>query len=368
MDYPNDLASASQMWRHAKCKGNRILIRSLRDRQLIREVSTPEATVGTKIHAALEGLPEQLELTEQDVKDDCERLAKLILNETLGTARLEETLYEERFTYKIDGIPFFTGKPDRVYRTRYGLSNINFKTGRRESIASSLNLQLRTEVVLLYHHFKAWPIYAAIAEPLVSKEPEIVKYGKDELRQAEAEILEIVDATEWVSERKAGPWCGHCPARAFCPEAKALAIDQPLYFFTKALPRGEQGAQMLEHIETAYSILDKMWDEFKHIVQTELGSIPGWHISEGKNVRVLFPDKAAKLAADLVGTDYEENPYDLIETKMSVSALEKLMAKYWGITTTVKAFKKKFGETFKAAITYKQTEGGLERIPKKLLK
>jgi hypothetical protein len=361
------LASASSMWRHANCHGNRILERSLRDRGLLgHEDTTPEATIGTRIHASLEGMPEDLELTEEDVKDRCESLDEEC-RKAFNQGKPDWTQYEARYDWWEEPNPdikFFTGKPDRIHfyqGNRYAL-DINFKTGRKGSPESHLNLQLRTEIVLIWRHYRCEWIGGAIVEPLVSSKPEIVIYDESALREAEREILEIVDKTEWDSSRKAGGWCIHCPCRAFCPEAKQLALHEPLYIFTKGLPRGEEGAEVLAKIEVAKAILDKMHDAYKNIVQTELNSIPGWHISDSTSVRFI---KDIPRAEDIAAKKLDIGIHDLVKTTLPIGKLEARVAEATGLKG--KALKAKIKDLFELVIGTTEKAGSLERIPKRLL-
>jgi hypothetical protein len=353
---PIDLPSASQMYRLANCPGSRSLIRSLRAKRVSwgNNLPGPEATIGSRIHAALEGLPEELNLSEEEIKQACEDLAFRALR-SFRTQETTSTAYEERLTYQIEDVPFFTGKPDRV---DYGWSealDINYKTGHKESIESHLNLQLRTEVVLIHHVHGYERIGAAIIEPLVDREPEIVVYEEPEIKTAEEEILQIVDASEWDTHRNAGPWCDHCPARALCPEAKTLALTTPAIIDVKALPTGVAGAELLSRIETAEKVLEAVKSAYKALVSEKIGVIPGWHISAGKRVR--FVKDAGAIAYAYGCRDFLQLP---------VKKLEEHMAKEWNLSG--KAFREKFSLEFGAVIGHKQTAGSLERIPKNLLK
>ncbi|HTD17843.1 MAG TPA: DUF2800 domain-containing protein [Chthoniobacterales bacterium] len=364
-----DLASASQMWRLANCEGSKNYVRSLREAGILRKIlAGPEATIGTRIHAFLEGLPEDLHVTEEEIASACERLASLVVQQTWNCTDAK-IAYEQRLTYRISDVPFFTGKPDRVYfepsdgPEPLDAININFKTGRLESIESHLNLQLRTENVLIKHSFPSiQQIAAAIVEPMVSFKPNVVIYDEAALKEAESEILEIVDKAEWGKKRTPGEWCGHCPARAWCPEAKEMALGHPLKIDVKALPRGQAASELLTRIETGYKVLDAIWEAYKTICLEELGAVPGWHVSEGSDVRYI---KDIARLHEIAG-EYDIATTDLVKTTVPIGKLEERAKK--ALKLTGKAFDKKFDELFWTVIGKTHKAGPLQRIPKNLLK
>lgn len=360
MDEDIDIARCSEMYRDSKCEGARNFIRALkREGLFVKQLPGEAATLGTRIHAALEGLPEDLKLAEEELKDECERLAQICIKDW-SFLPPEETLYEERFTYKVGTTSFFTGRPDRVSRADDDMLDINFKTGRRASIDPSLNLQLRAEIVLLDHHFHPETIAGTIVEPLVTKKPEIVFYDKKALKQATSEILEIVDRSEWGTKRTAGPWCYYCPARAFCEEARIMALAQPAKIDVSALPLGQEGADWLTLVETAYQVLDAIWEAYSQAVLEGLDPIPGWHISGGKRVRYITNiARAIQLAAER-----KVKIADLVEHTLPIGKLEERVAEVFKVKG--KELDKTFESIFAPVTGKKQTSGSLERIPKSL--
>jgi hypothetical protein len=343
------LPSASEMCANSKCVGRRALIHSLREKGLLLKGSSADARLGERIHASLVGEEEDLERKAHEIRDDCDRLATLAATQYFGhpPGELQRILYEQRFWYHIGETPFFSGKPDRVYVNSERILDVNFKTGRGDEEDAHLNLQLRTEVVLLKHCYpEVKEIAATIVQPLVTHTPEIAVYSEDELHQALVEILEIVDQTAWEVERTAGPWCKFCPARAFCPEARALATIDPLKVSVEALPSGAAASEMLEKVNVAYDILDALWEAFKAKVATEPEAVPGWRIGPGKKVRYV---KDLWLASAIAREDL---------THLSTLPIGKL--EDWVIRHD-----RKLNE-FNEAIGIKQTAGSLEKIPKRL--
>src|SRR5215469_7470041 len=267
-DERQGLSSASTMYRDAGCSGNRILTASLKEQGFIRDGQggwkpDKDCQEGLDIHASLvPGSEVALSKSAQETRDECDRIACSVVDEFFGRV-VPIIIAERRFWYTIGETRFFSGQPDRVYINSERILDINFKSGRGDEEDAHLNLQLRTEVVLLKHAYpNVKEIGAAIVQPWVTHKPEIVVYDEDAMQDALVEILEIVDRTHWVKRRTAGPWCRYCPARAFCPEAKTLAIKYPYSVNVEALPVGQDGADVLEKIKIAGDLLKDLKEAY----------------------------------------------------------------------------------------------------------
>jgi hypothetical protein len=361
-----DLPSASQMWRNSECHGNRILIESLREKGILgsSQEQTADSKLGDRIHASLAGEPETLERKAEETKNECEKLANKAATQFFGQEPDEfmRILYEQRFWYHIGETPFFSAKPDRLYIDSTGILDPNFKTGRNEEEDAHLNLQLRTEVVVIKHCYPEVPLIGVcIIQPWVTHTPEIALYDEEACHKALIEILEIVDATAWDDKRKAGPWCKFCPARAFCPEARELATRYPITINVDALPDGQAGAEVLEKVKIAEGILEALKSAYKQKITDEPDSIPGWWIGKGKKIRYVNGwKKAEEIALSLFEKTTAVSFDDLVT--LPIGKLEQ-----WA-DEKLELHGKAFDEAFESVICTKQTAGSLEKIPKKYLK
>lgn len=362
------LPSSSEMWRLSECSGSKILSDSLRAKGIDLEIPNISATLGERIHSSLEGYNMDLNIRAQEIRDDCDRIANQASREFLGDSVEPEILIEERLWYKKNGIPFFSGRPDRVSIVPEIILDVNFKTGTSEEEDAGSNLQMGSEVVLLHHHYpKITRIGALLSQPLATNQPEIVVYDLQAMEEAEIHILGIVDRATWDKKRRAGPWCKFCPARAFCPEARELANDLPVRLKNDQLPElpsGPEAAEMLERLYIAKGILEAMKEAFSQKISKDPQSIPGWHISSGKRVRSLPPEKELEFlnAALLSGLSEEDIGSS---HKFSITAFENLAAKKWSLKG--KEFKKKFNKVFGKFFDVRHDDGYLKKIPKRLL-
>jgi hypothetical protein len=360
------LPSASDMYALSQCHGKMILTRSLVQKGMIDlSVKSVYADLGMRIHASLEGEPETLERKANDVRDSCDRLAHEAARQFgMLKGKEDEIFYEQRLWYRIGDQSFFSAKPDRVYRSGQRALDVNFKTGRGDEEESSRNTQLRTEGVCIKSNYpEIEEIGSAIIQPLVTHQPEIAVYDAEALKEAEIEILEIVDATHWDAGRKAGEWCKYCPCRPFCPEAKQLALAYPLTINLDALPLGQDGARTLEKVNTAYGILDAIWEAYAEIVKKDSAAIDGWWINNGRQLRTIKDWREIReTVANLSPESFD------VEALLSlpIGKLEEACAKEWGLSG--KLLERRFEDTFGHAIEFKQTKGSLAKMPKKMLK
>jgi hypothetical protein len=360
------LPSASEMRRNKDCPGNRILVHSLREKGFLRgEVSSPEATLGQRIHASLEGEPEDLEAKAKDIRDSCDHLATKAADQFFPFPNQDpvKTIYEHRLWYKIGDTPFFSGRPDRFYVSRSAsrLLDINFKTGRGDEDEAAINYQLRTEVVLLDHAYpEVDEMGVAIIQPLVTHTPEIATYDREQRNEALLEILEIVDQTFWETARFAGPHCKFCPGRAFCPEAREFSVTWPLKVNVDALPLGVEGAEILRRVKIAKKLLEGVEDEYKRLVQETPGAIEGWWIGKGKNIRYINGWKRAReIACAEVDPSLVAGLARDFDNLLSLP-IQKLEQFAFDHGIPIKLFS--------PVVATKKTEGSLEPIPKKYLK
>lgn len=359
------LPSSSEMWRLSECSGSKILSDSLRAKGIDLGIPNISATLGDRIHSSLEGYNLDLNLREQEIRDDCDRIANQASREFFGDSVEPEILIEERLWYKKNGIPFFSGRPDRVSVVPESILDVNFKTGTSEEEDAGSNLQMGSEVVLLHHRYPKIPrIGALLSQPLATNQPEIVVYDLQAMEEEEIHILGIVDRATWDKRRRAGPWCKFCPARAFCPEARELATDLPMRIKVDNLPSGDSATEMMSRLSVAYDVLDALWDAFSKKVKSEPESVPGWHINLGKKVRSLPPENEFEFTNAALLSGLSEEDLNLAK-KFSITAFEGTAAKKWGLKG--KEFKKKFNKVFGKFFDVRQGAGYLEKIPKRLM-
>ena len=322
------LAHSSMLARLASCSGSLALENALKASGRYIEIQNPYAPVGTRGHRYLE-LECQGKYTEAEqvlqsreelsVAQKCIELRQAIMAEwiarTYGDAEqpIIDLVLEKRYWYRAGLFPRFSGQLDfiAIDRTNKRAIIFDYKFGRKESEEASDNLQLRSYVVLLKHNEpELEEIQAAIIEPLVSWDSVRVQYTGDALRQAEQEIVAIVDEAQWHPERRvAGTWCVHCPARANCREAIDYSQNLPnpttMRDIVMELPRGDRGVQLWERIKVAKKLLETLEKTYTKILEAEPGALPGYVLpAEGRERRfVPHPDKLKAALAEYLTSE-----------------------------------------------------------------
>ena len=300
------LPSASGMWRLANCPGSESLITSLRQVGKYYELPSREAQSGEQIHNflafdALGGTAQAKDFVNGLSAEDratAKKAAEIrdsLVTEWLGGNTVKKNLIVEKRLYYRQGLTVrFSGQPDFVLIDGSRAININYKTGRKEAQAAADNLQLRTEVVLLKRNFpELTEITGVIDEPFVTWDPERVLYMGDDLLKANAQILAFVDRADWEKEtRIPGPWCTHCPARAYCREARLYiqTIPDPnVGSIIEELPRGELGTVLWEKIKVAKKLLQTLEETYERILEDEPEALPGYVLPKQGKARRIVP-------------------------------------------------------------------------------
>lgn len=210
VDERNGLPSASGLERIALCPGSWRL-----ESQCPRDEGGEDAASGTRIHAWLAG--EQVELSEDEasIAEKCREQASSLIAAG-STKSIEQRLwYADK-----SGSRLYSGQADIIARIGDSALIVDYKTGRGAVAASPENIQLRALAVLVKHNFPdVQHVAVAIIQPLARKEPVVCEYGPEELKEAEKQILAILEAAknedaELVPSEAA---CKYCRAKTICP-------------------------------------------------------------------------------------------------------------------------------------------------------
>jgi len=304
------LSSGSKMGRLAECPGSLAMENEIRVSGRGFELPDPARGSGLKIHnwnakEVTGKITAEIDLSSDELVTA--RKAAELRNAALeywrsqaATNNEDELVIEKRFWYRRGLIPLFSAQLDIAVINHAGRRALilDYKSGRLEVEEAADNLQLRTEVVLLKHNYPDLEeISAAIIEPWVSWDSVQVMYKSDDLRQAENQILAIVDSTIWKADKRvAGPWCKHCSAKIYCQEAIDYVQTIPKFDAEKMvaeLPRGEAGTKLWERLKVAKKLLEAIETAYTRILQDVPDALPGYVLPErgrGRR-RVPFPEQ-----------------------------------------------------------------------------
>jgi len=315
--------------------------------------------LGTDIHAVLAGQKDFDSLTEegQEIATRClsqygELIAQLDLGERTREIVEERYWYNDLFSGAIDRIDFFGEETALI---------TDYKTGRNAQSNAAENYQLRAYAVLVK---KAFPqlktIYVSIVQPMAGGKT-IAEYNKDELAQAEKEIVGIVNASSFPNApRTPSPdACKWCRAKSICPEAygnqqAATTTLQVASTVAVSTLSNEELASLDAKAEVVEDFIDEIRKELKARLIAG-AQIAGLSLSKGRTSRSVSDTNAAISA--LSGTLSQDAILSC--AKISVTALEKAIAK--ATNTKGKDAKSKLDEALGWLIETSEGEPSIKR-------
>lgn len=210
--------SASGMYRLCKCPGSWRLEQACPPSE-----ESAEAAEGTLLHAHMEHgtLPEDAEQAEL-VSWCREKEAELVRSVFGKEPDAVDAAREERM-WANEGA--FSGQADVVYLAGEKALVIDYKFGRGEVEPAEANVQLGALAVLVWQRGGVSEVYASILQPRVSRKPELVRYGADELARTEVCLTYALAKAELDGAClcPGGLQCKYCRAMAVCPAQLELA-------------------------------------------------------------------------------------------------------------------------------------------------
>lgn len=305
-----DKPSASSMHRIWACSGSENLINSIPVEQRVKTDDAVTAS-GTRVHAALAGDDEELDVTEDEIK---QRLAELEA-EVVGQWRIDvllqkihgdlpemQIIREERFWILDDnGKNIASAKPDVVYCCGTCALVINYKAAFKPVPKAQSNHQCRTEALAVWSEFYFTNIRVAICQHRLKSAVTQADYDDESLYEAAAQLkFTLWRAAQPDSPRTAGPHCDWCPAKAHCPELTTYALlpsvtmlpPSPIDLPAKAqkeyvaLAVAQLTVEQLAFIERRRGIASKLFDavkdRMKALTSEQLASV-GYELADGRN-------------------------------------------------------------------------------------
>ena len=215
----------------------------------------------------------------------------------------------------------------RYYPARRVLIILDNKFGRIEVESADRNLQLRAYAVQAAEVWDCEKIYCGIVQPRVFSDfpPQMTLYNRDDLANARAEILSILDGCHaldapLIASEEA---CKYCRATATCPAYQAqITAPLPLIGVPVVSLSNEQLAVCLR----AISMLNDKWVDAIKARARELiqaGTLPGFVLKQNPARREITDFALAFHALREAGFTDEQL---FAAAKLNVSAAEKLYA------------------------------------------
>lgn len=295
--------SASGMERLILCSGSWRLEKTVE----IEESPSRSALDGSMLHEVLAGLRPDTGLSErhQFVVRRCHEIV-IELEESLNFPRDADgrrVIVEERFWYYDENrSEQYSGQMD--YATVIGSRGliVDYKTGTGPVTPTAANWQMRASAVLLAHNFDLDEVFVAIVQPLAENDTAYVRYGREDLRRAEVDILVAVrlanaaEAARTPGDRQ----CRYCRAKALCPEVRGevLSLVPPSIAAGGSVPRkaqvalptlsGEEISELLPRLELAEKVIREIRRQAKDMLERDPTAIEGYRLREGverRNIR-----------------------------------------------------------------------------------
>lgn len=297
------LPSASGMERLILCPGSWHLERTIE----YEDSPSRSALDGSMLHEVLAGLRPETGLSDRHLWI-VRRSQQIVLEleNTLGFPRDNadrRDVVEERFWYYDEGYgELYSGQMDYgVVIGNRGLI-VDYKTGSGPVTPTAENFQMRASAVLLAHNFDLDEVFVAIVQPLAANETSVVRYGREELRRAEVDILVglRLAAAEQPVRTPGDKQCRYCRAKALCPEVRVQVMDfVPLAGAGDGAPHakpgaiavpqlgGEELAGLLPKLEIVEKVIREIRRQSKDLLDRDPEAIEGYRLREGAERRSI---------------------------------------------------------------------------------
>lgn len=299
-DERQGLPSASEMPLIAKCAGYLQAKKASSPRR-----PNPFSDIGELVHLYVEVNGEGIELEKgpEWVGEKAIEMREAIATQVFGE-RIPKVVKEDRYWLTKGGARVFSGRADDLrYHKQTGTILIeDFKSLYGLYDPADSNWQLLSLAVCAHEHFNnsftVNEILVGIIQPLRSTEIHApVRYGIEELAGARSEVLRLLRRAQLPdAPRTPGPHCKHCPALGHCMEGQSvqLIIAARMELATTddiagkvSLMDGAQLAAIKDRIPEISAAVKAVNDEIKARLKKAAGSVPGYKLKAGHNVREI---------------------------------------------------------------------------------
>jgi Protein of unknown function (DUF2800) len=344
------------MYRYKACPGSYRLsqgIEAFRTQQQIEWADT-----GDRIHEWLAN-PNSVILTpgELDVAEKC--MTQAANAEREAGVHPVATLFREQRLWLTDGKKkLLSGKADRIAVTGIVGCILDYKSSYGDQDPAEENYQIRTGIVLAAEEHKYVEIwYGGIVQPAVSNKVQLVRYTREDVAKAKAELLGIVEAINKPdAPTNAGIHCKYCPAILKCESARALL--QTFGLIDPVTAEAENLAGYLELAKAAKPVIARLEEHAKQLLKDGT-LIPGWQLGKPATSRAITdPFACFKLLEDAGLIDRDTFLKDCVG--VSVGDVEKAVAKFKGLKPG--AALDAVNATVISVIEFKQKSPSLEKV------
>jgi hypothetical protein len=282
----HNLPSASGAERYDLCRASFLMEQEHGE----KDTDTAEASMGTRIHAALAGEAVALTAEEEAIAEKARDIEARALAEYFGSGGNSGRIREERLWYR-DPLTLtrsWSGQPDLVaieMARKPRAAVVDYKSLWGTHAEAPSNLQLRCLAVLVAVEYGIENVRVILVQPNGWPKYTVADYGPQELRQAEDEIAALMEDVQREGHPRtpSAKACRYCRARHVCPEAIAAAsavATLPREGTDIALPP-EAIAAFLDRIPLVESVVEAVKAKAKRMLEADPNAIPGWRLKPG---------------------------------------------------------------------------------------
>lgn len=294
--------SCSWLPRLEECPGSWLKGKDVND-------TSEDADSGNRVHADLAGEEVELNPIETETADQC-REQVIRLRDTF-LAQYEEPVYERRLWSGDDWsgqldlmIPGYDAEEVR------SMLIVDYKTLWGKHKPAPKNRQILGEAVLVARNMPEFErFYCAIVQPVVTSNPEVALFNRDQVDQAGLWCDEQMAKAYDGGERRAGLYqCAMCSGRNTCDEYAEWASRNLPIPTDGIIPPAEwtveQYAKFLDAKPLATNWITDRYAEAKQLI--EEGKIDGWFARDQVSLSAKNPEKIWHLLAIEYGFSNEE--------------------------------------------------------------
>lgn len=316
--------SASAFGRYALCPGSFALERKCPQAEAEENV---DAVSGTKIHAALAGVPGAADVLSDDERAcavKCSELEKEILNRYADAkAQPARVFIREDRLWSPSTMPKYSGKPDWVAVSgKVGIIG-DYKTGRIAVDMAAENMQLRALAVLVHEEYQLAPIIGVIIQPWCSPQVHEVRYEIEDLKRAKAEIVGLLGKLDDPkAPRVSGEsQCKYCRGMAHCSEAQAVVHTLALSETDgQPLITPEQMSALLYECVLAERVIEAIREQARAMLR-QGNAVAGWVLKDTAPREKITDVATVFSRANKLGATPEQFTDICAVTKVSLKSL-----------------------------------------------
>ncbi len=344
----------SSFLRRERCPG------SLREEKGLPEISSDDATEGTRLHALIAACfrDEDLDGISSDDRDIVTRCVEFLDAHLVADWRNWGRIVEET----IDAGDFF-GTPDLILDDGDRVHVVNWKCGHKALEPGELTYQISLECALALHaHPEAEIAYGYAFNPRTGDEAHGF-VGRAELPDLFATIRGVqAECASPDAALRTGSHCQYCRALGLCEVTREIAVSTvreigPVADEIARWPAAKV-AELAEHLHVLEQIAKATRARLHDLLEQDPSCLPGWERTERGGIRSADPVALLEAVGDVLPADEVFSHCSVSVAAVERSYVEKYRGENGG---TKKAAEEAFRDATRDVVKQKTTHA-LRRV------